>query len=310
MIIELTKNIKVIRPEGKAVFPYSNSVYVDDKVKTVIDAGAGTKAYNDIPVDEINLLLLSHHHFDHVHCAGIFKNAAIYAGREDAPSYSDFNVYLKNSGFTDWEELMGEPKTQSFTSTVEMPPDVPAKHGFQEIKLDGLIEDGTVFDLGNTSVKAIHTPGHTHGHYVFYFEKEDILFSGDIDISPRGPWYGGGCCDLDLFVESIKKVMEINPRVMVTSHRRVFYSRNDDIVKLLQKYLGVVLKKEENIIAYLSKPRTIDEIARQEFIDQVKPEKRSVYENFWNKMMIKRHLERLEKTGRIRKLDKENYLSL
>lgn len=310
MIIELTKEIKVIRPDRKSVFPYSNSIYVDDKVKTVIDAGAGIRAYNDIPVDQINLLLLSHHHFDHVHCAKIFKNARILAGSEDAASYSDLNVYLKNSGFLDWKKLMGKLKTEHYTSTVKMTDDVPAEPGFQKIKLAGSIEDETVFNLGKTSIKAVHTPGHTHGHYVFYFEKENILFSGDIDISPRGPWYGGGCCDLDKFIKSIKKVMEIDPGILVTSHRRIFYSHKDNIRKLLKEYLEVALKKEENIISYLAQPHSIEDIARQEFVDKVKPDNRSEHDNFWNKMMISRHLERLERVGIIKKIDDRNYLKV
>jgi len=310
VIVELTKHIKVIKPEGKPIFPYSNSIYVDDDVKTVIDAGAGGRAYSDIPVEDINLVFLSHHHFDHVHCASLFKNARVFAGRQDADSFTDPGVYLKDSGFMDWEKLMEKPQTQSFTESIKMPDDVPAAPGFQEIKLDGFLEDGTVFDLGNTSVMAIHTPGHTYGHYVFYFEKEGILFSSDIDISSGGPWYGGGCCDLDKFIASIHKVIQINPRVLVTSHRRIFDSQNEDIKKLLKDYLGIALKKEENIVAYLSKPRTIDDISRQEFVDRVKPANRSEYENFWNKMMINRHLERLEKMGRIKKLDGNKYLRI
>ncbi len=48
MFIELTACIKVIRPESRAVFPYSNSLYIDDERQTLIDAGSG-RVYQHLP---------------------------------------------------------------------------------------------------------------------------------------------------------------------------------------------------------------------------------------------------------------------
>ena len=53
MIIDLDNNIKLIRPEGKAMFPYCNSIFIDDEIKTLIDAGSGGNAYAQIPKEEI-----------------------------------------------------------------------------------------------------------------------------------------------------------------------------------------------------------------------------------------------------------------
>src|SRR3989339_1212691 len=41
------------------------------------------------------------------------------------------------------------------------------------------INDNDILQFGNTSIKVIHTPGHTQGGISFYFEKDSVLFSGD-----------------------------------------------------------------------------------------------------------------------------------
>lgn len=42
-----------------------------------------------------------------------------------------------------------------------------------------LIENQNI-TFGNTVLKAIHVPGHSPGHLVFYNEKENVLFAGDV----------------------------------------------------------------------------------------------------------------------------------
>ncbi|MDD3024284.1 MAG: MBL fold metallo-hydrolase [Syntrophomonadaceae bacterium] len=306
MIIELTKKIKVIRPEAKAIFPYSNSMFIDDEIQTCIDAGAGGHAYSDINVDDIALLLLSHNHFDHVNGISFFKNARIMAGREEEKSYIDQDYYLMYSGYLEWPRLMGSIDREELTGIIALPDDIPARRGYQEVKLAGLIKDGDVFDLGATKVMALHTPGHTPGHYAYYFEKEGILFSGDIDLAPRGPWYGGGLSSFDDLIGSVQKVIEINPRILVTSHRRIFDSGNDNIVQLLKDYINISLHKEEQSLKYLSEPRTIDDIAGQDFINDFKH--KTPFALFWTKMMIDKHIQRLIKMGKIKQIDSLHYI--
>lgn len=306
MIINLTKNIKIVRPEAKAVFPYSNSIYIDGDVKTVIDAGAGGRAYSDIQVEEVNLVLLSHNHFDHVNGVGFFKNAKIMAGKEEEGTYSDAHTYRKYLGITEWQKLMGDVNREKLVRNIALPDDIPVKYGFNSIKLNGVFADGDKFDLGQIRVTAVHTPGHSKGHYAFFFEKEGILFSGDIDLAPCGPWYGASSSDVGELIESVKKLMAIRPKILVTSHRRVFDSKDHDIQKLFQQYLDIILKKEEKMLGYLSEPRTIDEISRQEFARS--SAEKAPYASFWNKMMVAKHLQRLKRMGLIRELENNYYV--
>ena len=44
---------------------------------------------------------------------------------------------------------------------------------------DILVKDGDEFMLGNSRIKVISAPGHTHGHVLWYFPENKVLFTGD-----------------------------------------------------------------------------------------------------------------------------------
>lgn len=304
--MELTNNIRVIRPEAKAMYPYSNSMYIQDETSMLIDAGAGAAAYGKIAAENVELLLLSHYHFDHTHCTDLFPQAGIMAGWEEAGAYTDLDDYISRSGFLEWQNLMGNPKLERETSNFPYPDDVPVRPGFRHIQLAGDFIDGSVFTLGKTEVRAIHTPGHTSGHYAFLWEKEGILFTADLDLSPRGPWYGDGMSDVDEIIASVEKIMQIEPAVLVTSHRRIFNSKDDNIKKMFRDYLDIILSREQSILDYLHQPRSIDEIAEQDLVYE--PGRFNQYLIFWNKVMVDRHLRRLSRLGQVKELEAGRYV--
>ena len=298
MLIELTKQIKLVRPEAKAMFPYSNSLFIDDEVKAMVDAGAGGKAYAQLPLDSINLLLLTHHHFDHVNGVSFFPNAKKMVGKEELWAFQDEVKYSLALGLHRWEELMGSPREAIWERTINLPDDVPSKPDFHELEIAGVFKDGDVFAMGKTSFTAVHTPGHSPGHYAFFFPQESILFAGDLDVTPRGPWYGGEFCDLDDVIMSINKLISLKPRVLVSSHRRVIDSR---VEELMRAYLDIALQREDKILHYLAEPRTINDITNRGFISEW--EQVSPYTIFWHKMMITKHLTRLINNGLVIKED-------
>jgi endoribonuclease LACTB2 len=302
VLIELTKQIKLVRPEAKAVFPYSNSLYIDDDVKTLIDAGSGGRAYREIPQDEIRLLLLTHHHFDHINGWRFFSNAKIMAGREERWAFQDETGYAEATSSKRWLELMGTPR-EAIMETMSFPDDIPSRPGFQKLDIAAFFKDGDIFDLGKTSFTAVHTPGHSPGHYAFFFPRESILFSADLDLSLRGPWYGDENANLDDLIESINKLIALNPHTLLSSHRRIFTS---GIEEAFHAYLDILLQREAKILDYLSEPRTIDDIASQEIISGWDHRIQQVL--YWYKVMIQKHLDRLQQQGRVVKTENNKYL--
>jgi len=45
--------------------------------------------------------------------------------------------------------------------------------------MDHLLRDGDTLQLGRFKAKIFEVPGHTTGHIIYWFEEEDVLFSGD-----------------------------------------------------------------------------------------------------------------------------------
>lgn len=290
----MTKQIKLVRPEAKAMFPYSNSLLIDDAEKIMIDAGAGGRAYSRIPLQEIGLLLLTHSHFDHINGVSFFSHAQIMAGQEELGILLDEAEFNKSMGYQHWPELMGTPLKTRWEK-ISLPADVPSHPGFQPIAVNSVFADGYVFSTGTTSFIAVHTPGHSPGHYAFFFPRERILFSGDLDLSLRGPWYGGESCDLDDLINSIHRLTALKPQVLISSHRRVIDAGIED---LFEKYLNIALEREARILKFIAEPRTISEIADQRIINEWE---QSEYILFAYKMMIVKHLDRLMKMGRVGK---------
>lgn len=284
MLSPLTAHIRIIRPEAKARFPYGNCMHVDDDLQLVLDAGAGGRAFEALHRENIDMIMLSHSHFDHMHGTGLFPRAEIWAGREEEACYSDENAYMDFNGYSIWNFLMPGISRESFTRQFPLPDDVPITTGYHPIQLAGKFKDLMSWDTGHTRVTAIHLPGHTSGHYGFYFENEGILFSGDIDLVSAGPWMGSNTADVDDLDTSIKRIKALSPRLIVPSHRR---PQSENLQKQLQDFIDVMWRRQALYMEYLQKPHTIFQLAGYRLIY---PDPRMLHEVFWERMTVFNHL--------------------
>lgn len=285
MLSSVSKDIFLVAPRIPR-YPYSNSVYIEDERSTLLDFGAGGNAYADVPKDKIELGLISHFHFDHIHSRSLFPNVALMAGKEEKSTYINQDSYIHFHGYDLWDELMHR-KREMYGDVVKIPPDIPIEPGFSSIELAGTFADGDEIRIGKHTIIALHLPGHSAGHYGFYFEKEEILFSADIDLVKTGPWYNSNSGSVSDLITSVRKIKELNPRIIIPSHRRI---QTKNIQAQLDEYIQVVLNREGKIYDYLKQPHTIDQLAAYRL---TYPQQRDEYEEFWEKMTIRNHLQHL-----------------
>lgn len=302
MLIKLTDKVIVIRPDVPSVFPYSNSLLINDGKKILIDAGAG-RAYRDIAFDQVDTILLSHYHFDHIHGIPFFPNAQVYIGKEEEWAYKDEAKFNEAGSYQYWTHLMGEAPISHDYSV--LPDDVLLAPGFKKLNIAGVFTDGEIITTNNLKINFVHIPGHTPGHYGFFLPDQKILFSSDMDISPRGPWYGSIYSDFDQIRNSIQKLINLKPQILVTSHRRVFY---DNIPELLNKYIDIALEKERKLLNYLRIPRDFKEIANQDFI--LTSPKRTLNSIFRDRIMLVKHLQSLVAHNKIKLNKSHQYIRI
>ncbi len=283
MLQKLTSNLFVVRPPAQPRFPYGNCLYIDGEEPLIVDAGAGKRAFSEIRMEGVSRLLLSHCHFDHIHSAGLFPHASILSSKQEENCYPQDN-WLKSNGYCNWDEMLTVFHSSFSQNETLFPGDVFLRH-FPVFNLAGTFVDGQVFDSGAIKLMTLHLPGHTAGHYGFFIEAEGVLFSGDIDLVKTGPWMGAPTSDIDQLEYSVQRIKEINPRMIVPSHRsRV---QTDDLHRQLDAFLEVVIQRQERILDVLKIPHTIEQLAEYRMFYS---NPQTYKQRYWERMIMQTHI--------------------
>jgi glyoxylase-like metal-dependent hydrolase (beta-lactamase superfamily II) len=196
------------------------SVYIlDAKRPTLIDTGIGTNyrtildalAEVGIAPDELAVIALTHIHLDHAGGAGRLiddcPNATVYVHEIGAPHLVDPMRLWDGTKSAVGEQIRYYTEPQ------------PIPEGRIET-----IEDGDAIDLGDHTLRSIHTPGHAPHQVVFYDPTIEGVFTADaagiytpstddIHVTSPPPNF-----DLDTAVADIKRIQELNPKTLLYSH--------------------------------------------------------------------------------------------
>ncbi len=144
--------MKVINVNG--VFYDSNAYLLAAKRKTLVDAGIdGMRVLESLPSD-LELIILTHCHYDHVAAVPeIVKatGAKVAMHEEDIP-------FIKSDKIN-CAAMFGSQSTP--------------------LKIDIVLKDGNEIDLGDAKLRVIHTPGHTPGSICLYEPASKAMFTGD-----------------------------------------------------------------------------------------------------------------------------------
>ncbi len=146
--------------QSLALGPLATNCYIVTDEKTercaVIDPGFASKQLlKALEGMQVDMILLTHAHIDHimgVHAVQEMTGAKLYVHENEAERLQnpDANLYNQMGCYN-------EP--------------------FLPLAADQFVADGDTLELGQTKIKVISTPGHTHGSVCYLAEK--TLFSGD-----------------------------------------------------------------------------------------------------------------------------------
>ncbi len=230
----------------------------------------------------VDMVIASHSHPDHTALNWKFVGTPIYAPQYAADTFGNFDVLGER--FTELGELAGE--WRNYVSTVMKYKTALPTHTFA---------DGHVLDFGKVSLVVIHTPGHTVDHTCFFEPTHGVLLSFDIDLTSFGPWYGHRESDITVFEESIRKVMALQPRVIVSSHKGIIA---DDVPARLQRYLDVFAARDRVLLDLLPRAQTLPDLVNLSPFYQSYPYAEKLL-RYWEGQMIRKHLARLMERGGI-----------
>ncbi|GAB6155197.1 MBL fold metallo-hydrolase [Desulfosporosinus burensis] len=289
MFTKLLPNLYFVLGEQGGRFPYSNGLMIDTELKVLVDTGFGrSRIERIIQTGEVDVIINTHYHLDHVFGNKYFPHAKIWAHTLDAPALRSPKEFMAYTGLN---ERLG------FPAPLHFPGGPPSCEVAKELA------DKEILDFGAVKLQVIHAPGHTPGHIALYEPQAGILFSGDIDLSPFGPWYGNLRSELEDFKGSIHRLIELNPKVLVTSHRGIV---TDHIKESLQEYSDKLQIRDEQILKHLHVPKTITELVDSKIIYQRFPEPEKLY-RFFEEVMLRKHLQSLVKQGKVYVKSNERY---
>ena len=282
MIEEISEGLYLVHGANKGRFPWSHSILAVGDSVVLFDTGCGAEATEEVKSRfKVDLVVNSHTHPDHFSCNHHFREYELWAPEMFASILPDLESMSRRLAGG------GEPAREWLHLVREV-------LGHEPVAPTGTFWDGDVIDLGTLRFRAVHTPGHTADHFCFLEEKTRTMLTFDIDLTPFGPWYGHVESDLDQFCDSLHRVLELEPSMVVSSHRRPIV---EGIAEEVAAFDAVFVRRNERILGMLGKrPATPEELAASSPIYGV-PENDFVLARYFEARMVEKHLELLARTG-------------
>jgi glyoxylase-like metal-dependent hydrolase (beta-lactamase superfamily II) len=266
-------------------YPDGNSLLVSGAEESLlVDPSLGLWTRRDA-LPQVDQVLLSHCHEDHVAGLPLFPDADVHVHEEDRIGLRSLDDFLAIYGFT--ESIEG-PWRRALVEQFHYQPR-PGAHGFTGER---------VFELGGgVRVRAIPAPGHTRGHCVILVEPDGALYLGDIDLSSFGPYYGDAWSSLVDFEKSLDFVRQLDARTWITFHHIGVIDDRAAFTARLDRYAAVIRDREQRLIAFLAEPHSLDEIAAHRFV--YRPGDAVSFADPVERRSMAQHLERLCGEGRV-----------
>ncbi len=254
--MELSDGVFLIYGRNHGRYPYANCVLVEKDL--LIDGGA-EEVWNLRP----EIILNSHWHEDHIAMNNVAKH--VFSHELDAKAIESYEEFKRRYG-------LGE-KVDLFLS-------IYPNLGFR--KVNATFENGETLFFEGKELEVIHTPGHSAGHCCFLINGE-ILYLGDIDL--QFPWYGCLDSDVEEFLNSIKLLKKISPKIAVPAHGEVV--SGEDLEIKLESYENKVLERDRKIRELIALGE--DPVGKGVIYRRF-PEPKEIYE-FFERVMVEKHLE-------------------
>ncbi len=274
-LVQIVPDLYLVPGAGNGRFPYSHSFLVEGETRALLDAGIGIQHLRKLR-DQIlpDVVISSHSHPDHTAGNWLFHGLSLYAPEQAADTFG--RLYALSERFVEPGSLAAI--WRRFVRQEMNFQDAPPTHTFGNEE---------AFDFGRVRLIALHTPGHVIDHTCFFEPTHGVLLSFDIDLTSFGPWYGHRESDITQFTGSVRRVMALQPRVIVSSHKGII---TDDIQIRLARFLAVFDERDARIRELLAAGHTLAEMVELSPFYGGYPFAPELL-RYWEEQMIRKHLE-------------------
>lgn len=277
-----------MRAKNNGRFPYSHSVLIhcENSQAVLIDTGCGLDIIKKLQKTfNIRTIINSHTHPDHSAGNWLFQNdnCSIYVPEEGFESSG--NIIALSERFVEPGGLASYWRNYISKSL-----------GFKDCQPTHSYASSSQFDFGEIVFKPIYTPGHTQDHYCFYEPNFGVLLAFDYDLTAFGPWYGHRESSISEFKRSIKTLIKLNPRILISGHRGII---EENIVEQLWNFRHQFDERDNKILDMLGDgSKTINQLVDKAPIYSSFPYAKPLL-RYWEGQMIKKHLKELVKQGKV-----------
>jgi glyoxylase-like metal-dependent hydrolase (beta-lactamase superfamily II) len=276
-------------------YPNGNSILVEDDVRVLIDPSINVVAAGAEAVGGVDVVVNSHAHEDHFAGNFLFEDAALMLHEADAPAMESLESLLAAYGMdAESERVWGTTVVEQFH--------------FRPRSDVRRMRDGEVLDLGRSRLHFLHMPGHTAGHTCLRVEPEGIVFTGDLDLTWFGPYYGDATASLTDVIASLARLRELAGEVsaFVSFHEAGIV--RDDLPGVVDRYAAVLEERDRALLELCREPRSLEEIGERCIIYRKRYEHLS-WQPHVEKVMMAQHARRLIELGAM-ETDGERYRTI
>lgn len=277
----LTDTVTVLAGPDNGAYPSGNTLLVRGAGESVLIDPSVTVVERGGAPSPVDVVINSHSHEDHMAGNGLFANARLHIHHDDLPGAQSLEGLMDVYGLTG---SVREEFSQTVLEEFHFAPR-PDAQGFS---------DGHVFDLGGTTVEAVHLPGHTRGHSGFRISG-GVFFLSDIDLTGFGPYYGDAWSSLEDFDESLRRVRDEEADWYVTFHHKGVIEGRERFVEMVDAFAAVIDRRHAAMLDFLAEPRTVDDMVAHRFI--YRPHVELAFADSVERRSAEMHLQRMFARG-------------
>ncbi|WP_251552342.1 MBL fold metallo-hydrolase [Neobacillus muris] len=273
----------IIEGPNRSKVPYSRSLYIDCSEKVLIDTGADPQALLDLDHEYgVELIINTHYHPDHTLHNHLFKDTVkLINPKEYETALTIEGVAQLNGVYQEWGEKGVELWKKS----------LPEAWSKNLGEISGAYEYETEYAFGDVKVHFLHIPGHTSGIACPYFPELGSAFVGDYDMTTFGPWYNGSDGNIEDFIRSGNRLLELDCHTYITGHQKGIFTKQE-FKQAMEKYLAVIDHRDQLIEQYVLKGLDFNELTSIGIFYPAHLLEGPILKT-WERSGIRKHLKRL-----------------